>query len=267
MPITEGTQEDAKPLVATVDSAALGNAFAHAMQRAGFLPQQASGGQPQAPKTLNEMVSELKKNPDNDEATLDSIKQMFETFRGEIEHSSNQKLSHELARQRDLHTHNVIRMALDSHMDDEVKEYAKELQARVITRFNSEEKYADARARYGNGDVDVEALKGLALDEIKKFNKLRGVDKPSKSPTGMKQGGSMSETAAIAADRGDDGDNTKNVDPDEMDANERSLYNAKLGIAQKMGYDRRSKEALALASKAVRNLRNGKAQAKSQGLR
>jgi len=237
------------------------------MQKAGFLPQQASGGQPARPKTLNEMVSDLKKNPDNDEATLDSIKEMFDTFRGEIEHSSNQRLGQELARQRDLHTHNVIRMALDSHMDDEIKEYSKELQARVISRFNSEDKYAGARERYGNGDVDVEALKDLALDEIKKFNKMRGVDKPSKSPTGMKQGRSMSETAAIAADRGDDDDATKNIDPDEMDSQEKALYNAKLGIAQKLGHDRRSKEALALASKAVRNFRNGKARAKAQGLR
>lgn len=268
MPITEGTENQAPQQVqAVVDSRALGLAFAHAMQQAGFTPNQAN--QQPAPKSLDQMFAELKANPENDEATLDSMKNLFDTFRQEVGQSNNQTLHKELAKQRDHHTHNVIRMALDANIGDDplVKENLDFFHDRVIKRFNTEEKFAEARMRYGNGDVDVEALKNLALEEINKFNKMRGADQKSKSPTGIRSGGNVQESAAMASERNSDDSGFGTIDPSKLDQQERDLYNVKIGIAQRMGHARDSKEALALASKAVANLRNGRAQAKAKGLK
>jgi hypothetical protein len=268
MPITEGTenQQAPAPVQAVVDSKALGVAFAHAMQQAGYAPNQ--GAAQPAPKSLDQMFSELKANPENDEATLDSMRNLFETFRQELGQTNNQTLMAELSKQRNAHTINVIKMALDSHINGDpiMKENLDFLQDRVIKRFNTEEKFADARIRYGHGDVDVDVLKDLALDEINKFNKLRGADQKSKSPTGLRSGGGMQESAAIASERNSD-ENGSNLDPSKLDQQERDLYNAKISIAQKMGHARDSEKALAMASKAVTNLRNGRAQAKAKGLR
>lgn len=266
MPVTEGTEQD-KPVVASVDPKALATAFAHGLREVGFGAQQQQTAARQS--SFEKVFSTLKSNPDNDEGSLLSIKSMLdahgEDLKADLESKSNATLAQELGKQRDRHAVNLIRLSLDGYIGDDavLKDYLPMLQNRVIERFNSEDKFADLRIRYGNGDVDVEALKTLALEEVNKFNKARGVDQKTKSPTGIKGGGNM-ETVAIASERAESEEGGKTLNPDRLNQQERDLFHAKLGIAQKMGHKRDSKEALEMASKSVLNLRNGKALAKEK---
>lgn len=271
MPITNGNELDngAPAAVATVDSAAIAGAVVQGLQRAGLF-NQPQPGQSQSPVSkFEQKFNEFSKNEENDQATLNGIKELLQAHGEDIENKMSAKQQQELKQallaQLNNSTIRLIESSVSDYLkdDDLLVEYKDILKDKVIKTFNEDPKYEAARIRYGNGDVDVDLLKKIALEEINKFNKGRGKGQQAKGPTGMKQSDGIAEASAAAGTR-EAGDT---VDVSELDSKEMALYNARLGTAQRLGYRRDSKEAKELASDAVLSLRQGEAKAKAKGYR
>jgi hypothetical protein len=267
MPITEANADTAAPQTVNIDSAALGNALAYGLRQAGMVPQtqQAQAPQSQFAKKFKEYTAD----ENNDQATLLGIKELMEAhgedLKNEMAGKAQADIANALVQQLNRSTTAFIESSLADYLkgDELLQEYKGLLKDKVINTFNTDPRYEAARVRYGNGDVDMDLLKKLALDEINKFNKAKGKGEQVKSPTGMKNS-SLSEATDAASNRGDEG-SVEHIDPRDLDSKESSLYNARLGTAQRLGLKRDSKEAKELASKAIISLRHGEAKAKAKG--
>lgn len=266
MAVTNGNDlnNPAAPAVVNVDPTALANALIAAGLK---VPQTAQVQAPRSSK-LQETFARFEKDENNDQATLNGIKELLtahgEDIRSEMNETQKQELYRALQDQQYNSTVRLIEMQVGDYIaDDEMLvEYKGLLKDKVINEFNNNPKYETARQRYGKGDVDIDLLKKISIEEINKFNKARGVDKKVKGPTGMKNSDDGLADTAEAAERSDSGEI---LNPKEFDSKERDLYNARLGTCQRLGMKRDSDDAKKSASMAVRKLRQGEAKAKARG--
>ena len=264
MPVQEGNQVNAASAAPTVniDTAALGQAIA-----AGLAPLVQQKTEQKESKLLStfKSVAELE---DTDQGSWGSVKNLVEAgmadLRQEMAHESDAKVTQALAQYRDQSAYQIIRMALDAHIgnDENLIKEKDFLRDRVVHRFNSEDKYKADRARYQTGDIPMEVLKEIAIEEI---NRLSGRKEKTKPATGMKNNENMLGGEGSSDEDYSDSDNVESVDLSSLTEQEEDLYNARIGTAQRLGHKRDSKEAMALGKRAVLNLRKGQAKAKERG--
>lgn len=271
MPITEGTADNAAPQMVQIDSAALAGALVSGLKQAGVVGTQQSSNT-QEKSAFQEALDFLKSNPESDEASLAGIKALFDGYTKDIEKSLTAKQRDEMwqvvAAERNRATISTIYGILESHFDDD--EYLAEnkdfLKDKIVHRFDNDAALATIRERYARGDVDIAAIKKLAIEEINKFNKARGKDViNAKSSSGSKT--ESVKDAAAAVGESEKTESGAILKPDSLTPQERDLYYARLGTAQRLGLKHDSEDALKLASEAVIELRKGKAKAKAAGLR
>lgn len=233
---------------------------------------QANNSQAPAASEFDRVFNSVAEQEGTDPGSWGSVKNLVEAglkdLRKDMVNESDAKVKKALEDYRDQSTYQIIRMAVDSHIgDDETLSREKDfIRDRVVYRFNSEEQFKADRVRYQNHDVPIETLKKIAIEEI---NRLSGKREKTGSPTGMKEGDGLKGVGKNMNDGDDSGSGNENfqtVDVSTLTQQEKDLYHARLGTAQRLGHLAKSKEALAIASKAVLSLRQGKTKAKEKGL-
>lgn len=251
MPINDGNN-------ITVDT--LAAAIAAAQAKVGGAPA------PVAQKTskLKERLDAMEAHPDSDKETVAALKNLFADFEVDMSQAVTEKQREELTRalvaQRDQYTINIIKLSLADYIADDafLKEYEDVLTDKVIKEFNGNKEFERAREKYSNGDVDLALLKQLALNEVTKFNKARGKD-PVKATgsAGMRKDSQESKHIATESESGGgrDSDGIQILNRSELNAKERSLYDARIGTAQRVGHKADSEAAKKLASQAVLKMR------------
>lgn len=233
---------------------------------------QANNQQAPVPSEFDQVFNSVAEQDGTDPGSWSSVKNLVQAglkdLRKELVNETDAKTEKAMNNYRDQSTYHLIRMAVDSHIgDDETLQKEKDfIRDRVVYRFNNEEQFKADRVRYQNHDIPIETLKKIAIEEI---NRLSGKSVKTSSPTGMKESDGLKGVGKNMNDGDDGGSNNKHfetVDEASLTQQEKDLYHARLGTAQRLGHSPKSKEALAIASKAVLSLRQGKARSKEKGL-
>lgn len=265
MAITEATEK--------IDYQALGAATANAVTQsliqagiAGKTEKKESSSVEEFQATMDAIAS----NPNSDPQTVAAIKNLFDTFEKKVktELTDNQKkeVAQAMINERNRSTTNIIEAAIDQYIEagSLADRFREEIKNKVIRSFSQDAKYADARTRYNQGDVDIKLLKNLALEEVKAFSTDK---KEARAASGIASKDTAGETQSMIdkSDVTDDGNvvsfSSRAAEKEYvagLSQQERDLYYARLGTMQRAGKDRDSKEAKAYAQKGVTNLRRGK---------
>lgn len=264
MAITEATEK--------IDYQALGAATASAVTetliKSGMIgnKNQSPQGNPEV-DAFEQTMAAIAANPESDQTTVAAIKNLFTTFEKKVKTELNDTQRKEVAQaminERNRSTTNIIESAMDGYIEKGslADRFREEIKNKVIRTFTSDPKYADARTRYNQGDVDIKLLKELALTEVKAFDK----DKPeSRAASGVTTKDTAGEIQSMVGTSNDDlgDDEVSNLRSEKaylssLSSKEKELYYARLGTMQRTGADRRSKKAQEFARRAVDNLRRG----------
>jgi hypothetical protein len=269
MPITEGNATAQGAPAPVIDASAIADAFTQSLKRSGLMVTPAQGA-PQRPEVdhFQETLKQIAANPETDEKALGAIKTLFESFEKSFSEKVGTQQRSEfynaLAVERDRSTVNMIYMALDGYIgeDDFLRSKRDVIKNEVIETFNNDPKYAAAAQKYGQGDVDIDALKKIALDKVNEWNKGRGGDKKEKKgPTGMNK---LDASVDGSLPSGSHENSGNFEDPRSMPPRERDLYYAKIGTAQRAGMRPESDKAKEFAMKGVMTFREGQRKAKEK---
>jgi hypothetical protein len=265
MPITEATEK--------IDYQALGAATANAVTQsliqAGVVGQKISQQENKSVDEFEATMEAIASNPNSDPGTVAAIKNLFETYDKKVRHELTEAQKTEVAKamvnERNRSTTNIIESAIDQYIETGslADRFRDEIKNKVITTFTKDSKYADARTRYNQGDVDIKLLKEIAMAEVKAF----ATEKPqARAASGIASKDSSGETQSMI-ETNDEApeDNTvsfankaaEKAYLDSLTSKERDGYFARLGTMQRAGIDRHSKEAKASAQRFVNNIRKG----------
>jgi hypothetical protein len=182
-------------------------------------------------------------------------------------------------------------MTIDNYAGDDalLKEYVPIIRDKVVHEINNKTEHQAMLNRYAQtGEIDVAAIKKIVAAEAGKLT--RGRDEKPKKSNAMSGDTAKESQATVKGSRnekediGDDDDSStfnygearftkkhfekmtlgREYEPETTQ--EKALYGARLGTAQRAGWGREGKVPLMAARSAIKNLRDGIAKARAAGL-
>lgn len=261
MPITEGTETAA----AGIDANSVANAFVNSLKASGLIVTPAAQVSNSQPDPFQSVLSELAANAEGGEASFQGVRKLFEGFEKRLEAKLNaqhkQMADENTIATRNAEALNHIYNAVDKYIgeDEGLKGFRESIKDSIVRELTTNRAHEGAMSTfYQTGVFSHELNNKLALNEVNKMNKFRGIDKAAKGPTGMnKQEGAGAGKLPAGGEEGD----SLSEDPNDLTGRERDLFNAKLATAQRAGMRHDSKEAKEFALRGVRKFREGKQKA------
>lgn len=235
------------------DSRAMAQAFAQALKEQNLVVAPA-GQQQAAPPPVSKfktMLEAIAANPDSDAGTVNSIKSLFEAYSEDLKETMTKSQQEEAVKvmsiQRDGQAKAFIQSIIEDLAGDDDPAVHKFISTQVFEELNTSPEYQEARDKYARFDIDTKAIKKCVKAEVDKLNKIRGKEPKSKPAAGMT---TSDRGNSKILESGGSSDDYSSLSPKQRD-----LYNARLGTAQRMGWDRDSEKAKTYALDGARRLK------------